>query len=96
MVYKKSKIWILTLFPENLDFALGIGVAGKALRGDRANQIELNLVQIRDFSQKNYKGVDDAPFGGGIGMVMRADILKNALFNGVIIPGNYGDNYKEK
>lgn len=92
----RRKIWILTLFPDFFEAFLKCGVVGTALRGENQQSFEVKLVQIRDYSVKDYKGVDDAPFGGGPGMVMRADVLKNALFQGVIIPGNYGENYKSK
>ncbi len=89
-------IWILTLFPELFTAFLENGIAGSAFRGDRGPKFEFHFIQIRDFSVTNYKGVDDAPYGGGAGMVMRADVLKNAIFDGVIGPGNYGENWKRK
>lgn len=68
-----NKIWIITLFPEYFTSFLEHGVAARALK-DR-----VKIVSLRDFSSKDFKGVDAAPYGGGPGMVMRADILKNAL-----------------
>jgi tRNA (guanine37-N1)-methyltransferase len=43
--------------------------------------VEINIVNIRDFGIGKHKVVDDTPYGGGIGMVMRADILKKAIEN---------------
>ncbi len=92
----KSRIWIVTIFPELFGPFLTAGVAGQTFGGDRGKEFEVNLVQLRDFSDKDYKGVDAPPYGGGQGMVMRADILKSALIDGIAIPGGYGEDYREK
>jgi tRNA (guanine37-N1)-methyltransferase len=85
-----KKIWILTLFPEYFLPLKNCGVIGSALSGERGEvKLELQLVNIRDFSPFTYKNVDDSPYAGGPGMVMRADVLKNALFEGVIKAGGY-------
>ena len=84
-----KKIWIITLFPEYFEPLTKFGIIGQALRGERGNSPELHFVQLRDFSNKDYKGVDDTPFGGGPGMVMRPDVLRRALFEGVVKNGNY-------
>lgn len=66
---------ILTLFPEMFPGTLGHSLSGKALeRGDWA----YNIINIRDFGAGVHKAVDDTPFGGGAGMVMRPDILEQA------------------
>ncbi len=85
------RIWILTLFPEYFRPLLDCGIAGQALRGERSEsiQMETHLVNIRDYSNTKYKSVDDSPFGGGPGMVMRADILRDALMKGVVEAGGY-------
>ncbi|MHA1153817.1 MAG: tRNA (guanosine(37)-N1)-methyltransferase TrmD [Alphaproteobacteria bacterium] len=55
---------------------LGLSLAGKALeRGIWA----LDVLDIRDFARDKHRAVDDAPFGGGAGMVMRPDVLDAAL-----------------
>ena len=46
-------------------------------------KIEIEFVNIRDFATGKYKSVDDYPYGGGPGMIMRADVLENALLQGV-------------
>jgi tRNA (guanine37-N1)-methyltransferase len=85
------KIWILTLFPEMFKPFLECGIAGSAFRGERSEDLkfELHFVNIRDYSTTKYKSVDDTPYGGGPGMVMRADILRDALVKGVQEAGGY-------
>lgn len=87
-----KRIWILTLFPEYFKPLLECGISGAAFRGERSDNIkfEVKFVNIRDFATTKYKSVDDSPFGGGPGMVMRADILRDALVKGVQEAGNYG------
>jgi tRNA (guanine37-N1)-methyltransferase len=86
-----KRIWILTLFPEYFKPLLECGISGAAFRGERSDNIkfEAKFVNIRDFATTKYKSVDDSPFGGGPGMVMRADILRDALVKGVQEAGNY-------
>ena len=86
------KIWVLTLFPEYFKPFLECGIAGSAFRGERSDgdfKFEVHFVNIRDYSTTKYKSVDDSPFGGGPGMVMRADILKEAILKGVVEAGGY-------
>ena len=69
---------ILTLFPEMFPGSLGQSLSGKALeRGDWS----YSAVNIRDFTEDVHKSVDDTPYGGGAGMVMRADIIEKALLS---------------
>jgi tRNA (guanine37-N1)-methyltransferase len=90
------RIWIISLFPEFFGPLKECGVLGAAIRGDRGISIDLNLVQLRSFSDMGYKGVDDSPYGGGPGMVIRADVLEKALMEGVVKAGNYGEDYRSK
>jgi tRNA (guanine37-N1)-methyltransferase len=69
------KIDILTLFPEMFD-TLKQSIIGKALE---KKIIEINLINIRDFSKDKHKKVDDTPYGGGAGMIMKADIVYDAF-----------------
>lgn len=88
-----KRIFILTIFPEYFKPLIECGIAGSALRGERGLgdfKFEVHLINIRDFSKTNYKSVDDTPYGGGPGMVMRADILRDALVEGVMKPFSYG------
>ena len=67
---------ILTLFPEMLPGPLGFSLAGKAL-ADCVWSVE--TVDIRAFATDRHSTVDDTPFGGGPGMVMRPDVVSAAL-----------------
>jgi tRNA (guanine37-N1)-methyltransferase len=66
----------LTLFPEMFPGPLGESLAGKALR---EGLWELQAVDIRGYAKDRHGTVDDAPFGGGAGMVMKPDVLSAAL-----------------
>lgn len=83
------------MFPEYFTPLKEFGVLGSALRNERSTEMKFELIPIslREYSPKDFKGVDDSPFGGGVGMVMRPDVLKNALENGVAKP--HGLNIKE-
>ena len=70
------KVNVLTLYPEMFPGCLGYSLIGKALDEKKWT---LNLINIRDFSSNHYKSVDDTPFGGGAGMIMRPDVLDKAL-----------------
>jgi tRNA (guanine37-N1)-methyltransferase len=67
---------ILTIFPEMFPGPLGHSLAGKALA---EGVWRLETVDIRDFARNKHRSVDDAPFGGGPGMVMRPDVLDAAI-----------------
>jgi tRNA (guanine37-N1)-methyltransferase len=67
---------ILTLFPEMFPGPLGHSLAGKALAG---GLWRLETVDIRGFARDKHRSVDDAPFGGGPGMVLRPDVVDTAI-----------------
>ena len=67
---------VLTLFPEMFPGPLGVSLAGKALAGGLWT---LNPLDIREFARDKHRSVDDTPFGGGAGMVMRPDVVDAAL-----------------
>lgn len=74
-----APVWtvrVLTLFPEMFPGSLGLSLAGKALEN---GVWALETVDIRTFARDKHRSVDDAPFGGGPGMVMRPDVLDAAL-----------------
>ena len=67
---------VVTIFPEMFPGPLGHSLAGTALeKGIWA----LETVDIRDFASDKHRSVDDAPFGGGPGMVMRPDVVDAAV-----------------
>jgi tRNA (guanine37-N1)-methyltransferase len=68
------KFDVLTLFPEMFE-SLNQSIIGK---GIEKGLIDINLVNIRDFSKNKHKQVDDTPYGGGAGMVMKADVVYDA------------------
>ncbi len=90
------RLWVITLFPEYFRPLFETGVVGQALRGERGPQFQVHLLNLRDYSFQKYKGVDDTPFGGGAGMIMRADVLENALLKGVVEQGGYGEDFRQK
>jgi tRNA (guanine37-N1)-methyltransferase len=67
---------VLTLFPEMFPGPLGHSLAGRALA---AGLWSLDAVNIRDFATDRHRSVDDTPFGGGAGMVLRPDVLDAAI-----------------
>ena len=69
------KFDVLTLFPEMFD-CLNQSVIGRAVEKEL---IDINLVNIRDFSNNKHKKVDDTPYGGGSGMVMMPDVVYRAF-----------------
>ncbi|MDR3306106.1 MAG: tRNA (guanosine(37)-N1)-methyltransferase TrmD [Endomicrobium sp.] len=70
------RIDILTIFPAMLQGALTESLIGKALQN---KILDINLVNIRSFSKDKHKKVDDKPFGGGAGMVMKPEPLYDAI-----------------
>jgi tRNA (guanine37-N1)-methyltransferase len=67
---------VLTIFPEMFPGPLGQSLAGRALE---SGLWALDVLDIRDFARDKHRSVDDAPFGGGPGMVMRPDVVDAAL-----------------
>lgn len=72
------KVKVLTIFPEIFPGFLGTSLTGKALKDGLWS---LEVINIRDYAFDKHGSVDDTPCGGGAGMVMRADVLGNALKN---------------
>lgn len=68
------KFSVLTLFPEMFEI-LNSSILGRAIK---KNLIEIDLINIRDFSKDKHKKVDDTPFGGGAGMVIKPDVVYDA------------------
>lgn len=70
------KIDVLTLFPEIFPGPLGASIIGRAIE---AGKIEINAIDLRNYAHDRHKTVDDKPYGGGPGMLMKADVLFEAL-----------------
>jgi len=69
-------IEILTIFPEIFDSSIKFGLLEKALA---AGIVQIHATDIRDFATDQHRTVDDTPFGGGAGMVMKVEPLDRAL-----------------
>ncbi|MDE7079946.1 MAG: tRNA (guanosine(37)-N1)-methyltransferase TrmD, partial [Clostridia bacterium] len=69
------KIKVATIFPEMFD-VLDVGILGKA---KQKGLLDVEVVNIRDYSTDKHKKTDDAPFGGGAGMVMTPQPLHDAI-----------------
>ena len=67
---------VLTLFPESFPSILNVGLIGKAFQ---KKLFEVNKINIRDYSELSANSVDDKPFSGGAGMVLRPDIISSAI-----------------
>ena len=67
---------ILTLFPEMFPGPLNFSIPGNALK---SNKFSIETFNIRDFSNLSNNSVDEKPFGGGAGMILRPDILQASL-----------------
>lgn len=75
---------ILTLFPEMFPGCLGASLPGRALE---TGIWGLETLDIRGFASDNHRSVDDTPFGGGAGMVMRPDVVDAGLASVADRPG---------
>ncbi|UCE28217.1 MAG: tRNA (guanosine(37)-N1)-methyltransferase TrmD [Candidatus Coatesbacteria bacterium] len=64
------EIDVVTIFPGFFDASLGFGVLGRAVEN---GLVKVRAHDLRDYADGEYKGVDDYPFGGGVGMVMKPE-----------------------
>ena len=71
------KFSVLTLFPEMFD-CLKQSIIGKAVE---KNLINIDIINMRDFSKDKHKKVDDTPYGGGAGMVIKPDIVYDSFLS---------------
>ena len=69
-------IAVVTLFPELFESFLAVSFVGRARA---AGLLDVHLIQLREFGLGNHKSVDDTPYGGGAGMVMRVDCVVAAI-----------------
>ena len=74
----EMRIDILTLFPDTVSAVLHESILGRAVK---KGAVEINCVQIRDYTENRQNQVDDYPYGGGWGCVMMAQPLKSCLDN---------------
>ena len=72
---------VFTLYPELFPGPLDFGLYKKALK---KKLWSLDVVNIRDYASDKHKTVDDTPFGGGSGMLMRADVIANSLDRNIL------------
>ena len=82
-----KKLWqatVLTLFPEMFPGPLGHSLAGKSLNDGIWT---LKTLDIRDFAGDKHRTVDDAPLGGGVGMVLKPDVVAAAVAAAAACPG---------
>ena len=70
------RINIVTIFPEFFSAPLALSIPGRAAK---AGLVEYNVVDLRDYTTDKHKTVDDYPFGGGAGMVMKPDPFFKAV-----------------
>ena len=72
------KIIVISIIPEIIESYVNYGVIKKAI--DR-KIIDIEVINVRHFSEDSY--IDDKPYGGGPGMILKADALQNAFTNAV-------------
>ncbi len=72
------KFYVLTLFPEMIETALNTSIIGRAIDN---GLIEIEAINIRDYTLDKHKKVDDYPYGGGAGMVMQAQPVYDAYMS---------------
>lgn len=70
------KISIITLFPNMIDCFMNESIVKRA---QEKKIVEINIINLRDFAVDDYGSVDDRPYGGGPGMILRVDVLYKAI-----------------
>lgn len=70
------RVGVVTLFPELFTSFLAVGMVGRAVA---SGALTVKLVHLREFGLGKHRSVDDTPYGGGSGMVMRVDCIVNSL-----------------
>ena len=73
---KNMKFKVITLFPDFLKSLDNFSVIGRAIK---SGKIEIENICLRDFGRGSYCQVDDKPYGGGIGMLLKVDVLYDAI-----------------
>lgn len=75
-IKKKIAVSIITLFPEFIDQYAGFGIISRAIKN---KLLKISAVNLRRFAIDKRGTVDDRPYGGGLGMVLRPDVVINAI-----------------
>jgi len=70
------QIDVITLFPKMFESPFGESIIGRAIKN---NLLSLKLHNMRDWAWNSYGAVDDKPYGGGVGMLIRVDVIDKAL-----------------
>ena len=91
MPQKKIQFDILTLFPEFFESPLSTSLISKALK---KGVIGINFHDIRQYGVGKRKQVDDRPFGGGPGMVLKPDVLERSLQSVISVAPKHPEGYK--
>ena len=74
---------VITLFPKSFELIKNLGVLTRALEN---NLIEVNLHDLRDYGEGSYRQVDDKPYGGGAGMVLKPEPIYKAQESIIKLP----------
>ena len=83
MLFRSVRFDVVTLFPDFFLAPLGSGLMGKALA---KNIAEVNFVNPRDFTTDKHHRVDDEPYGGGVGMLMKPEPIFAAVESLPVLP----------
>ncbi len=81
------RVHVITLFPELVEFYAGLSLIGKARE---KGLIEVSATQLRDWACDKHRTVDDTPYGGGAGMILKPDVLAAAIDDVAGAPGTPG------
>jgi tRNA (guanine37-N1)-methyltransferase len=93
MTAKAIQFDIITVFPQFFDSPFGFGILGRAIAEDR---VRIRVHNLRDFTSDRHKTVDDRPFGGGEGMVLKPEPLFRAVESLGIAEKNGRDLTRER
>ena len=93
MTAKSIQFDIITVFPQFFESPFGFGVLGRAIDEGR---VQVSIHNLRDFTSDRHKTVDDRPFGGGEGMVLKPEPLFRAVESLKIAEKNVRDTTRER
>ncbi len=86
------KIDILTIFPEMFSSPFAESIIKRAIDNEK---VEISIHNLRDWANDNYKTVDDRPYGGGAGMIMKVEVIDRAV-ESLIEKAEHDNNFIEK